>query len=80
MNVDVNAVLLGSIGALALWDAARRHIAARRYNQQMLDKLDKFERELEKQGGQIQAVMGKVNATGAAVATRSGPSLRGVTR
>lgn len=62
--------IIGTGAVLAAWDAARRHIAARRYNQELIDALQEQQRELERQGQQIQAVMGKLNTTTAATATR----------
>jgi hypothetical protein len=68
MTVAICVVCTAAIAAL--WDAARRYIEMRRFNQHALDHLTSIEREQEKLGAQVQAISGKLNMAAAANGTR----------
>lgn len=63
-------LLVGLAAIVAMWDAARRRIETDRANQAVLDKLAAIEREHERLATTLQNVLGKLNATQAAQATR----------
>lgn len=63
-------LVLGLGLLLVLWDLGKRHIAARANTAALGERIDKLDRELERCNQQIQAVIGKLTNTGAAVASR----------
>lgn len=55
----------------AAWDIARKWVAAKKFNELMLERMTGIDRELEKQHDQQQAILGKLHATMAATNMRS---------
>lgn len=62
-------VLLVMTGAA--WDILRKHIARKRFDDEILARLSRMDREIEKQHEQQQQVLGKLHATMAATSMRS---------
>lgn len=58
------------MATLAAWDATRRIVDAKRFNQSALDQLSELRQQLKDQHQQVQAVAGKLNAATASTATR----------
>lgn len=59
------------VAVAAAWDIARKYVAAKKFNEAMLDRMSGIDRELEKQHEQQQAILGKLHATIAATNMRS---------
>lgn len=63
--------LVASGAVLAAWDAARRYIAAKELSQREIDRIIAVEFDLQKQRELIDNLNSKLNAVGAAQATRT---------
>lgn len=63
-------IALGVLVTAAAWDVARRALDQRVVNRALHERIDLLYRQMEKEHDQLQAVMGKLNATAAAQSTR----------
>ncbi len=76
MFTDAVILILGSGLILGAWDAARQLIAARRFNQEALDRLDKLEAASVVHEDKIGALHSKLGAQQAA--TNQAARVRGL--
>lgn len=64
---------IGTLGLLfigAAWDVARRALEHQRAHRELHERVDLLTQQIDKQHEQIQAVMGKLNASMAATSAR----------
>lgn len=66
--------VIGTLGVLAIgaaWDVARRALDHQRAHRLIHERIDVLRHDVDKQHDQVQAVMGKLNASLAATSTRA---------